>query len=221
MKKATILTLVLALILCLTSAFAEADAKTVYVTISDGTLELARVEVTLSDIDSDEKLTINDALYLAHELYYDGGAEAGYASAETQWGLSMAKLWGVENGGSYGYYVNNLSAYSLTDELNDGDSLVAYAYTDLIGWSDAYCYFDKAETEAGEVTLTLTMIGWDANFAPVEMPVAGATITIDGKSTEYVTGEDGSVVLTVNEGASLISAVSDTLTLVPPVCVVK
>ena len=220
MKKTAVLMLVLALMMCLTAAFAEKEGTTVYVTISDGTLELVEYEVDMSDIDGDGKLTVNDALYLAHEAVFEGGAEAGYANAETQYGLSLMKLWGIENGGSYGYYVNNQSAFSLVDELQDGDRLVAFVYTDLAAWSDAYCYFDKAETEAGEVTLTLYMIGYDANWMPVELPVAGAVITVDGARTEYVTGEDGSVTLTVSSDAVLISAVSDTLTLVPPVCTV-
>ena len=220
MKKFAVLTLILALSLCLCFATAENEGTTVYVTISDGDLEVVRYAVTLSDIDGDEKLTINDALYLAHEAAFEGGAEAGYATAETQYGLSLSKLWGIENGGSYGYYVNNVGAYSPADELKDGDELVAFVYTDLATWSDSFCYFDKTETEAGEVTLKLSMVGWDANFMPVEMPVAGATITIDGEATEYVTGEDGTVTFTVADTATLISASSETLTLVPPVCVV-
>ncbi len=220
MKKTTVLALILTLVFCLTAATAEEAPATVYVTISDGKLDLVRYEVALSDTDGDEKLTINDALYLAHEAAYEGGAEAGYANAETQYGLSLAKLWGVENGGSYGYYVNNVGAFSLADELHDGDNLVAYAYSDLVAWSDAYCYFDKTETAAGEVTLTLYMVGFDANWMPVELPVAGAVITVDGENTEFVTGEDGTVTFTVSSDASLISAASDTLTLVPPVCVV-
>ncbi|MBQ9408806.1 MAG: hypothetical protein IJU28_05385 [Clostridia bacterium] len=220
MKKFAVLTLILALSLCLCFATAENEGTTVYVTISDGDLEVVRYAVTLSDTDGDEKLTINDALYLAHEAAFEGGAEAGYATAETQYGLSLSKLWGIENGGSYGYYVNNVGAYSPADELKDGDELVAFVYTDLATWSDSFCYFDKTETEAGEVTLKLSMVGWDANFMPVELPVAGATITIDGEATEYVTGEDGTVTFTVADTATLISASSETLTLVPPVCVV-
>ena len=220
MKKICVLFLTLALLLSLTAAFAEEGEKTVYVTISDGELELVSYAVTLSDIDDDEKLTINDALYLAHEAAFEGGAEAGYGSADTEWGLSLSKLWGIENGGSYGYYVNNVGAFSLTDELNDGDVLTAFVYTDLVTWSDAYTYFDKYEVEEGEVTLTLYMIGWDENWMPVEVPVAGATIVIDGEATEYVTGEDGTVTFTLPAGAEFISAQSDAFVLVPPVCVV-
>ena len=62
--------------------------------------------VTLKDIDDDGKLTINDALYLTHEEAFSGGAEAGYGTKQTEWGLSLTKLWGIENGGSYGYYVD-------------------------------------------------------------------------------------------------------------------
>ncbi len=218
MKKFIVLCFALMLALCACAALAEEGEKKVYVTIDCGEPMMIRYEVTLSDIDGAEKLTTNDALFLAHEAGFEGGAQSGYASGETQYGLSLLKLWGVENGGSYGYYVNNTMALNLTDELNDGDSLVAYVYTDLVNWSDTYCFFDRYETEPGEVTLTLTMIGFDANFAPIELPVEGATICIDGVPTEYVTGEDGSVTFTVTEDMNLITAASETINLVPPVC---
>ena len=56
---------------------------TVLVTIADanGDLVLAMEPVTVIDIDEDGLLTINDALYCAHEEAYEGGAAAGYASA--------------------------------------------------------------------------------------------------------------------------------------------
>ena len=130
MKK--IMVIMLALCMLLSAAVAEESEAgvLVYVTIAAGDLVMAQAPVELSDTDGDGMLTINDALYLAHEEFYEGGAEAGYATAETQWGLSLAKLWGVENGGSYGYYVNNVSANSMADELHDGDHLNAFAYTD-------------------------------------------------------------------------------------------
>ena len=63
----------LALMLMLSSfsitAFAE-ETKTaeVYVTISDenGKLALTQEKITVTDIDGDDLLTINDALYVAH-----------------------------------------------------------------------------------------------------------------------------------------------------------
>ncbi|MBQ2265754.1 MAG: hypothetical protein II341_10155 [Oscillospiraceae bacterium] len=95
-------------------------------------------------------------------------------------------------------------------------------YTDLTGFSDMYCYFDvhTVSVQAGEaITLTLTANSYDANWNPVQKPVEGAVITIDGKAADCKTDADGKVTLTLeNAGNALISAVSDTQILVPPVC---
>ena len=113
------------------NVFAAEDSISVYVTISDkdGNLALVQEKITVKDIDNDGALTINDALYCAHEAKYTGGAAAGYGSEKTQWGLSMTKLWGAENGGSYGYMLNNASATGLNNAVKDGDQVSAYVYT--------------------------------------------------------------------------------------------
>ena len=86
------------------TAFAEANdtvssVKT-YVTIADKekNTPLVQKEVTVTDIDEDGKLTINDALYIAHEENFEGGAEAGYKTATTEYGLTLKVLWGTDNG---------------------------------------------------------------------------------------------------------------------------
>ena len=219
----------LALMLMLSSfsitAFAE-ETKTaeVYVTISDenGKLALTQEKITVTDIDGDDLLTINDALYVAHEEKYEGGAKAGYESAMSSYGLSLNKLWGIQNGGSYGYCVNNKSAWSLQDEVKEGDYVNAYVYTDLTTWSDTYCYFTMntiSAKEGTEIELILSAAGYDSNYNPITVPVENATITINGEMTDYKTDKDGKVNITINkEGSYVISAVSDTQTLVPPVC---
>ena len=205
------------------NVFAENDNTSVYVTISDkdGKLVLIQEKITVNDIDNDGALTINDALYCAHEAKYDGGAEAGYKSEESQWGLSLMKLWGAENGGSYGYMLNNVSATGLTNTVNDGDYLNAYVYTDLTAWSDTYCYFDaytKSANTGDDITLTLSYVGYDANWNTVVLPVENAIITVNGEETEYKTNENGKVTLNMKDtGSFVISAKSSSQTLVPPV----
>ena len=202
----------------------EADA---YVSVSDaeGNLVLAHEAVTVTDIDADGALTINDALYIVHEKNYDGGAAAGYGSVYGEYGLSLNKLWGVENGGSYGYYVNNKSAWSLADPIVDGDHIKAFVYTDLTAWSDKYCWFetDTVSAKSGEsITLNLVMAGYDAAWNPVAQPVEGAVITLNGEATEFITDADGKVTIVIDKaGEYVISAVSESLTLVPPVCEVS
>lgn len=223
MKKILSTLLALAMLVSLT-AFAE-EAPTVYVSISDdtGVLVVAYAPVALTDADTDGVLTICDALMAAHTAYHPNGAEA-FLAEKTEWGLSMYRLWGVENGGSYGYCVNDASAFSLVDPINAGDHVKAYVYTDLTAWSDTYSYFTAPVAAAAvnsEVALTLSSNGYDANWAPVTLPVAGAVITVNGEKTEVVTDENGNAVLTFAEaGVYTISAVSNDLTLVPPVCIV-
>ncbi|MBR4080750.1 MAG: hypothetical protein IKK21_03040 [Clostridia bacterium] len=222
MKK--LLALTLSLLLCCALAQAEEITVNVSVTGGDGALALALTPVTVTDADGDGALTISDALYAAHAAHHPDGA-AAYSAVPSEFGLSMLKLWGVENGGSYGYYVNHVSPMSLLDPVHAGDHVKAYAYTDLTAWSDLYCFFaaDTVTAKVGEaVSLTLSAAGYDASWMPVTLPVAGAVITVDGEKTEIVTDENGCASLTLAEaGEYLISAVSDTQTLVAPVCIVK
>lgn len=224
MKKGMVILLSLLLLVSCFGFVASAEelSAAVTVTIADqGALKLIQQTVTVTDCDADNALTINDALYAAHEAKYEGGAAVGYATAQTQYGLSMVTLWG-NTSGNFGYYVNNASAWSLVDPVKDGDTVYAYVYTDGTTFSDMYTYFDAAAvaTEAGKaVTLTLSGAGFDQNWSPIVVPVAGATITVDGKATEFVTDTEGKVTVTLEAGVHTVSATSATQVLVPPVCV--
>lgn len=221
-KNLLVALLTLALVLCCVPVMAEEAAPTVLVTIVNGTPEAIFVPVTLADIDNDGLYTINDALSLAHDATFEGGAAAGYGSAMSDWGLSLTRLWGVENGGSYGYYVNDAAAMSLADVLADGDMVTAFVYTDTTAWSDTYCFFDAALVEAqlgADVTITLMACGYDENWSPVSVPVAGARLLINGVETELVSDENGCFTFAADvAGDYIISAAHDTMNLVPPVC---
>lgn len=225
MKK--ILTLLLTLAMLCAAVFADAPelSAEVFVSITDetGALALAHVPVRVTDADADQLLTLNDALLCAHAAHHAQGA-AAYESVAGEWGLSLTRLWGVENGGSYGYYLNNASALSLADPVADGDHVKAFVYTDLVGWSDTYCFFasDTLEAVTGEpVALTLSAAGFDANWAPITMPVEGATLTLGGEATMAVTDAQGQATLTFPEaGVYVLSAKSPAQTLVAPVCIV-
>lgn len=229
MKKILSIALVMMMILsctCIVSlADGEADGIKVYVTLSNaGSLVLSRAELNVADTDSDNAITVNDVLYAAHDKFFGGDAAVGYATAKTEWGLSLTKLWGVENGGSYGYYVNNNAAMSLADTVNEGDHVNAFVYSDLNAWTDTYCWFDKdmATVKAdGELELTLSYNVYDENYNATKTPVADATITIDGQKTSFKTDAQGKVSVKFdNGGEHIVSAVSDTQVLVPTVCVV-
>lgn len=202
----------------------EQESVYVYVTLADekGVLVLTHEEITVTDTDGDGVFTIHDALVCAHIQKYSEG-QNGYNAEQTEYGLSMTKLWGCENGGAFGYYLNNASPMSLSDPIEKGDSVHAFVYTDTEGFTDTYCYFDKEHTAVtdGKLTLTLYTLGYDADWNPVSLPLAGASILIDGKETSYVTDEEGKVTLTFDgAGYCVISAEKEGVTLVPPVCAV-
>ena len=197
------------------------ESVTVNVTISDGNgqLAIAQASITAKDINGDGKVNIDEALYAAHETEYNGGAAAGYNAYDSDYGRSLGMLWG-DDCGSYGYYVNNASAMSLDDEIKDDDYINAFCYTDLETWSDTYCYFDRNTAEGNEITLTLSAAAWDENYNPITVPVEGAVITMNGEKTDFVTDADGKVTITADEaGRYEISAISETQTLVPTVCI--
>ena len=224
MKKSLTILLSIIMLLCIFSICVSAkDTVSVTVKITDdaGLVTLANKSVTVKDIDNDNLLTINDALFCAHETYYNGGAKSGYSYESTDFGLSLTKLWGVVNGMSYGYYRNNNPAMSLSDAISDGDYISAFCYTDLDSYTDTYCYFDKLSATAkfGEkITLTLKYASFDAEFNPIPLPVENATIIINGKATDYKTNENGVCEITADiSGELIISAKSDTQNLVAPV----
>lgn len=208
------------------NAFSD-EGVDVYVTISDdkGVLALAQEKIIVTDIDGDNALTINDALYCAHEAKYKGGASAGYAAGQSQYGISLNKLWGISNGGSYGYFINNKSPLSLSDKIKDNDYINAFSYTDLVGWSDTYSFFDinsKEIKESETIELSLMAAGYDASFNPVTLPIQNAIITLNGEKTEFKTDSEGKVTVTFDKaGSYVVSAISDTQNLVPPACKVE
>lgn len=225
MKKFVALLMTLMLAFTLTAFADEAAAVQVYVSITDdtGALVLAHEAIDVTDADADGALTINDALICAHAARHEEGA-AAYRSEASEFGLSLMKLWGVENGGSYGYCLNDASAWSLLDPVAAGDHVKAYAFTDLVAWSDTYSFFDAAAVEAAagaEVALTLYAAGFDEMWNPVTLNVEGAVITVNGEATDVATDAQGKAVMTFAEaGVYVISADSETMNLVAPVCVV-
>ncbi len=206
-----------------TTAFAADETATVYVSIAaKGELVASQVKVTVSDIDNDGALTVNDALYAAHESAYNGGADKGYGYyIHKDYGLSLGKLWG-DSSGNFGYYLNNSSCWSLSDNVKDGDWLNAFVYADGKTYSDAYCFFSDytVSAKSGEtIELTLNASGYDANWNPVTLPVANAEIIIDGVGTGIKTDSDGKAEIKIDKaGTHVISAVSSSQILVPPVC---
>ncbi len=230
MKKLFGILLVLALLtgLLATAALAAPAEGTVYVTIAlggeivtgaDGA-KVANAPVKVTDLDGDGVFTVDEVLTAAHEACYPGGAAAGYASSETDWGLAIDMLWG-DTSYAFGYYVNDAMAWGLSDPVEDGGSVKAYVFADSEFYSDVYSYFDKASAEGSSVTLTLYAGTFDENWNVVFAPAAGAELTVDGVRTGVVTDAEGKATVTFDKpGSYLVSAVSDETIYVPAVCCV-
>ena len=226
MKKVIAMVLAVALMLCTLGLGYVVNANEscqIYVTIvNKEQLVVTQKAVNVTDVDGDTLLTVNDALYIAHENYYDGGAQAGYGYYTGDYELSMSALWG-DKSGSFGYYKNNNSCMSLADTVADGDYVTAFVYASST-WSDVYSYFDVNQMECGvkdEISLTLLSSGYDAAWNPITVPVANATITVNGTKTNYITDSEGKVTIKLDKvGTNIISATSESSVLVPPVCMV-
>ena len=232
MKKTLSVLIALILLVSTLSVSAFADNATAptsanaYVTIAsaDGSLAVAYEKINVTDSDGDNALTVNDALYCAHQAKYTGGAEAGYSWYNSEYGVSMGKLWG-DTSGNFGYYLNSTPAMSLTDEIKEGDHVYALVFKGVYPDMESFSYFDteKATKTKGEsITLTLCSVGYDAEWKPVSTPVSGATLTVNGQATSFKTDAEGKVTLTLDRtGELVVSAVCDTVAIAPPVCVIS
>ena len=207
--------------------------QTVYATIAvKGEVVLAQKELEITE--EDGKISVDDVLRAAHKEFYKDG-EDGYASEETQYGLSMTKLWG--NAGAFGYWNENASCWSLSDAVAENGHIVAFVYKNS-DYSDAYSKFDRFDYEASthtEQNVTLDYVtGYDPDtYAPVFGGCAGAMITAyevaenGATGTEVTSGfafedkGDGQYTVTFRDtGEYYLVATHEEKTLVPAVCTV-
>ncbi|MBR4726099.1 MAG: hypothetical protein IK071_10020 [Lachnospiraceae bacterium] len=203
----------------------------VYVTIIDGNgkIQLEQAATDVTDIDKDGVLTINDALIIAHDNNYPGGADAGYAYVDAAQygytGYSLSKLWGIENGGSYGVGKNSLlSDIGIADTVEDGDFVDAYCFQDLVKWSDKYSRFNNRLIEVNRkeaFKLKLTYLAYGSDYSIYEKPVKNAVIIDNGSKLDKKVNKKGVVKLSFNTiGRHVITAESTRkkTVLVTPIC---
>lgn len=162
--------------------------------------------------------TISDAFIALHETYYIDGA-SGYRTTQMPSYTSITKFWGVESE-FFGYYNNNIMAWSPDEKVEDGAHLVFWFYQDTEGWSDTYTYFNKttaAVTSDDTLDLTLMQAGHSGTSA-----LSGAVVTVDGKEvSDKITDIEGKVSLSFEKGGTYtVSAKSAGSYIVPPVCIV-
>ncbi|MBQ4120375.1 MAG: hypothetical protein IJD35_00015 [Clostridia bacterium] len=229
MKKIIAILMILVMVssVLMIPAFAKTqyEESSVYVSITDHENKLAYAKVKVFDYGEDGEFSVNEALYYAHVWYYEGGASAGYKTKRTEYGRTLTKLWGNENGTGFGYYVNDEPATSMEMSLKEGDHVHAFVYTDTENFSDTYSYFDKTYFQVKKdesVTLTLKAVTYDENWNPISVPVRDAYVTLNGEKTDFRTDEEGKVTVTFEKGGkTLVGAVSDSMTLVQPSCLVR
>lgn len=212
-----ILVLVLALGLVLAGCGkkqAEDPKNAVFVTLSNacelGTDKhgsyVAAVAVEIPEAGS----TIKEVIKSLHKTYAKGG-EGDFVTSTGQYGEQIDKLWGVENGGNYMYYLNNAMAMGLDDPVKVGDTIDLIIMKDTTTWSDAYIVL-TAEASGTEVTAKAEAMGFDASFNTVMNPLKGTKLYyVDGNKlvdTKAVTGEDGTAKFTLKAGTYRIVALN-------------
>lgn len=204
----------------------DAATATVYVTISDrGDVVMGREAVTVTDLNGDGRLDVDETLYAAHEAAYPGGAEAGYQAVYGSYGLSLTRLWG-DTSGAFGYWLNDASCWSAEDEVKEGDSLTAFIYVDQRYYSDAYARITptSAALMAGEsVTVQVQQAGYDADWNTVFADCEGAVLTVYGSDLQASAdgySVKGMTVTFTKAGSYLIVASKDDGSIVPAVCAV-
>lgn len=206
-----------------------ADPIDVYVTIADkGNIVMPKEKVSVTDCDASGDFTVDEVLYAAHAEEYAGGAEAGYATAETAYGLGITKLWG-DTSGNYGYWLNDVSCWSLSDTVEAGNHLVAFVYQDTKVW-DSYSKFGQSNyVTPAEVpkTLLLQKSGYDASGDTVFSAHEGAIIKvydtdfneIDEDDYKVIDNGDGTYSVTVYEvGSYYVAAYDNKIPIVPAIC---
>ena len=226
-KKAIAVLLLVAMLFSImpTAVFAESNLETTtaYVTIVDkGEIVVAHEAVTVTT----GSAIIDDFLCKVHESH-----GKTYATTMGQYGLSLTTLWGNSSGG-FGYWVNDASAWDLSDAVTDNSHIVAWIYQDQNYWSDSYSCFNldkyiiKDSAWGAYLELELNKAGYDSNGNAIFSAVENAKIIIDGISTSYITDKNGKVGITfpvLPEGTSAqIHIVSveplEESIIVPPIC---
>ncbi len=215
-KRILSMLLFLIMLVCIMPVNAQTTDMAVYLTISkygeiaqdkNGDM-IACAKVELS---GKSEYNLDDVFAIAHSMYFEEGAD-GYESSQSQWGFGIDKLWG-DTSGNFGYQINGGTKMvsGLDTLVEDGDYIDACIYQNAYPDTEGYAMFDKNSIQVctdTEFELTLKYFsGYDEEWNTIISPCSGATITVNGTETEFITDENGKAVITLdNEGRNIISA---------------
>ncbi len=179
---------------------------------------MAYKEVTVTDADSNGRITVDEALKATHELYYTDGKNGYETYTSPEYGMSVTKLWGVSTDNTL-FFVNGkgISTGVGDDEVKSGDSLYASVNADNTNYADWYTYFDETgKTVCQDEEITINLKGFQGMSGGTADNVAGVKVGIwkDGKfqqKGDAVTDSDGNAKVSFSETGTYVVTASGTV----------
>jgi len=214
MKKSVVMFAVLASALLPFRASAAENSADVHITIKQKETVLDK-DITVTDIDGDGRLTSKDAIVMAHDLYFPGGAARGYADEQFIWGLKGE------------YFYSNFAAGEDFDPLlhNPSDKRRDLKDGDRITWEAGMLYDEMYyiySPELGKLLEDGNSIpqGTEVRVAvnhlipsqPMDEPASHVELTCNGEHTGVFTDDYGWAVIRLDAaGDWTLSAQTDSL----------
>lgn len=172
------------------------------ITVSSDLSDKYKDEVGYND-KSDEP-TILDVLIAAHIDMF-GEDFTDYAPLKASGSSGITSAFG-ETTSALSYRLNGATDngsgvwYNLDTEVKSGDYVDTMFYQDTSGYTDKYVSLGGRDIKSttGDVTLTATYEGFDANWATVILPAQGLNISVDGVSVG-TTDENGQITLKLSQ----------------------
>lgn len=172
------------------------------ITVSSDLSDKYKDEVGYND-KSDEP-TILDVLIAAHIDMF-GEEFTDYAPLKASGSSGITSAFG-ETTSALSYRLNGATDngsgvwYNLDTEVKSGDYVDTMFYQDTSGYTDKYVSLGGRDIKSttGDVTLTATYEGFDANWATVILPAQGLNISVDGVSVG-TTDENGQITLKLSQ----------------------